>query len=201
MRNQISVPPTPRRAPRASRIAAPTRGPQRAPALHFVGHSRSASGARTIAFRLPCPPALTGPLGTAAAERRVRKAYFATLDALRTGDADPARLAALSRLVREIRSATTRVGLLHLLRAQRFVHASSGGWPAIPALPLPLERVVVTVPAGAAAEGSDALATRYAWALDWLRTHRWVGGARLVVEWRTADAAAPAVASATRAAA
>lgn len=193
MHNQILVAPARPRGPRDLRHVVPSRRPERAPALEIVGHCAAAPGAR-ISFRLPCPPDVSGPLGTSAAERRVRKAYFATLDALRTGVADPDRIAALARLARDVRCARARVGLLHLLRAQRFVRATASGWPVIPAPSGPLGRIVVTVPAGIEVECPDALATRFAWTLDWLRMHRWIDGSRATVAWRaTSDSLADAI--------
>jgi hypothetical protein len=126
-----------------------------------------------------------GHAGALAAERRVRKAYFATLDALRTGVVDPDRLVKLGRLLGEVRSATTRAGLEHLRTVQRFVCRAAAGWPVIPGPEAPLDRVVVTAPFDPARRPDRAeLERRYAWALDWLRMHRWVAGREIAIEWR-----------------
>jgi hypothetical protein len=184
----------------------------RGPALYVLGWE-SATGAAPlgspagspVAFRLPCPPTLDQPLGVAAGERRVRKAYFATLDALRTGHVDPDAEGKLARLTREVRSLGARRELQRLQRVQRFVREQAAGWPVIAAPRAPLARVVATVPAGRAAPRADEplidqplvderFAHRYAWALDWLRMHRWVAGRGLTLEWRRADEAPAALA-------
>ncbi len=157
----------------------------RAPALYFVG-SAAARPDVVSSFRLPCPPRLdAGQLGASAAERRIRKAYFATLDALRTGLVDPTRLAKLGRLASEVRSATTRGGVEHLRVVQRFVRRAASGWPVILAPEVPFDRVVVTAPFDPEARPDDVeLERRYAWVLDWLRMHRWVAGRDVAIEWR-----------------
>ena len=187
------MPPTP--APAAP---SPHR-PGRAPALYVVGFALSRPEAET-AFRLPCPPrSEEGPIGGAAAELRVRKAYYATLDALRTGQAEPERIAKLGRLIREVRSESVREGLEHLRRVQRFVRSAGGGWPVIPTPSLALDHIVVSAPASPSEDLTDAeLTHRYAWALDWLRMHRWTVGRGLLLEWRhfeplPSDAPAPAI--------
>jgi hypothetical protein len=123
----------------------------------------------------------------------MRKAYFATLDALRTGVVEPERLAKLGRLVAEVRSATARAGLEHLRVVQRFVRRAAAGWPVIATPDVPFDRVVVTAPFDPATP-TDApeLERRYAWALDWLRMHRWVVGREVAIEWRPLDRAVPA---------
>lgn len=168
------------RAPRVPRVP-------RAPALYVLGWE--SSGRTTpVAFRLPCPPALDGAFGAAAAERRVRKAYFATLDALRTGRVDDAAEARLARLTREVRSPAARRALQPLLRAQRFVRTAAAGWPVIAAPRTSLARLAVTVPPGDTMLPDAVLAGRYGWALDWMRMHRWVAGRGLVLEWRRSGA-------------
>ena len=159
--------------------------PSRQPALYIEG--RSAARPDVVAsFRLPCPPPLAdGRVGAVAAERRVRKAYFATLDALRTGVVDTGRFAKLGRLVDEVRSAATRGGLEHLRAVQRFVRRAAEGWPVIQRPEAPLDRVVVTAPFDPAQRPDGAeLEARYAWALDWLRMHRWLAGRDVAIEWR-----------------
>ena len=146
-----------------------------------------------VAFRLPCSPTLDAPLGVAAAERRIRKAYFATLDALRTGRVDPDAEAQLTRLTREVRALAVRRALQHLRAVQRFVRREAAGWPVIAAPRTPLVRVVVTAPslpsgpASHAAPSDAALTRRHAWALDWLRMHRWVAGRGLQIEWHAQE--------------
>ena len=162
----------------------------RAPAIYVVGRAEARPDV-VAAFRLPCPPVLDGRLGAIAAERRVRKAYYATLDALRTGVSDTDRLAKLARLTVEVRSATTREGLEHLRVVQRYVRRAAAGWPVILAPEAPLDRVVVTAPFGALTSADAAeLEQRYAWTLDWLRMHRWLAG-RAVIEWRSLAAGVP----------
>jgi hypothetical protein len=169
-------------ASRASRGRAP--GPTRAPAL-YVHAWDSPDLPAPVAFRLPCPPTLSQSLGVPAAERRVRKAYFATLDALRTGRVDPEAEARLARLTRDVRPLDARRELQQLQRVRQFVRTSAAGWPVIPAPRAPLVRLTLTVPPDDAAAWSEPVLTdRYAWALAWMRMHRWVAGRGLVLEWR-----------------
>ena len=166
----------------------------RAPALYIVGRA-SARPDVISTFRIPCPPSVDEePVGALAAERRVRKAYYATLDTLRTGVVAPDRLAKLGRLVTEVRSTTTRAGLEHLWVVQRFVRRAACGWPVIEPPEVPFDRVVVTAPFDPASppEGTE-LARRYEWALDWLRMHRWLAGRGVAIEWRPLAAGVPTV--------
>jgi hypothetical protein len=164
----------------------------RAPALYIVGRATARPDVVST-FRLPCPPPVDdGPVGALAAERRVRKAYYATLDTLRTGVVAPDRLAKLGRLAAEVRSATTRAGLEHLRVVQRFVQRAASGWPVIEPPAVPFDRVVVTAPFDPASPPDRSeLERRYEWALDWLRMHRWLAGREVAIEWRPLAAGIP----------
>ncbi len=158
----------------------------RAPALYVSGFvDREADGATVpFAFRLPCPPAWDDRLpGAWAAERRARRAYFATLDALRTGAVDPVETAKIERLIGDLRSHTARTALLHFQRVLEFVGRL--GRSAVPAPTEPMTAVVIGAPPVPAASTRPVdLATRYRWALEWLSTRRFVASKGLRVEWR-----------------
>ena len=166
--------------------------PSRAPALYVAGFAAGESEP-VVVFRLPGPPAWPGrPLGGWAAERRARKAYFAVLDAMRTGLVQEEQASALARLVRDVRSDAAREALAHL---QRVLHAvtRTPAAPLLDAPPAPLTAVELAPvgPPGGAAERGRPMDDRYAWALDWLRTRGLIATSGLTVRWRKASPAAP----------
>lgn len=146
----------------------PTTTPHRAPALYFSG--RTPAGV-PYSFRLPCPPTIGKRHGLAqAVERRAKKAYFAALDALVSGQVDPERDAKLRRLITEVRTDALGVGLVQLVRAMNAA-GQAGGLPLIPAPPAPLDEIVATA---TCAHARETLLTHLAWPLEWLRTRGWV---------------------------
>lgn len=146
-----------------------------------------------FAFRLPCPPAWDDRLpGAWAAERRARRAYFATLDALRTGAVDPVETAKIERLLGDLRSHTARATVSHFQRVLQFVERL-GSSAVVPPPAEPMTAVVIGAPPLPAASTRPAnLATRYRWALEWLSTRRFVASKGLRVEWRVRRATPPA---------
>src|SRR5688500_2459837 len=102
---------------RATVADLPQSPPARAPALYFVGTLPDADGGKPFNFRLPCPPTWHDRAPSAwAADRRARRAYFATLDALRSGRVDEEEVAKSQRLLADIRSMSARAALTHFLR-------------------------------------------------------------------------------------
>lgn len=167
----------------------------RAPALYVSGFvDREPDGATVpFNFRLPCPPAWDDRLpGAWAAERRARRAYFATLDALRTGAVDPVESAKIERLLADLRSKTARATVRHFQRVLDFVERL-GNSAVVPAPREPMTAVVIGAPSGSANGVRPVeLAERYGWALEWLSTRRFVVSKGLRVEWRLRRATPPA---------
>ena len=162
----------------------------RAPALYFAGTSASGDSP-TRRFRLPCPPTWDDRRPTVwAAHRRARKAYFAVLTALRTGRVAPDDIARIDGLLSETRSKSAASGLRHLRRVLQLVHARDGE-PLLLPPPAPLSSVTVTapIPPRLAHDPSvpieKRLELRYEWALEWLRTNRFIVGKGLEIWWRT----------------
>ncbi|MHB1224130.1 MAG: hypothetical protein ACYC2G_08835 [Gemmatimonadaceae bacterium] len=138
-----------------------------------------------FAFRLPCPPTWDDRLpGAWAAERRARRAYFATLDALRTGAVNAVETAKIERLLADLRSRTAQTTMRHFQRVIDFVGRPGGG-AVVPAPAEPMTAVVIDAPPLPVASTRPVdLATRYRWALEWLSTRRFVASKGLRVEWR-----------------
>jgi hypothetical protein len=161
----------------------PQSPPARAPALYFVGTLPDADGGRSFNFRLPCPPTWHDRAPSAwAADRRARRAYFATLDALRSGRVDEEEVAKSQRLLADIRSMSARAALTHFLRIMDTVREGDGV-PVIPTPPAPLSELVVTAPAMGGTPDPTELARRYRWALEWLEARRYVVGRGLQLQW------------------
>lgn len=159
----------------------------RAPALYVAGFvDRESDGAVVpFTFRLPCPPSWDDRQpGAWAAERRARRAYFATLDAMRTGVVDQTESTKLDRLLNDLRSRNASSAVGHFRTVMDFVRRL-GGKPVISAPPAPLDAVVITAPPSptGGVRPSD-LSERYRWALDWLTTRRFLAVKELRVEWR-----------------
>ncbi len=168
--------------------------PTRAPALYVSGlvEKGQDDAVRPYTFRLPCPPSWDDRRPTAwAAERRARRAYFATLDALRTGTIDPDEEAKIGRLVNDLRSNTAQETIRHFQRILGFVRGAAEGEATIPDPPAPMKSVVITAPVPTGPSRSSDLTTRYRWALDWLEARRYVAaGKELRIEWRLGTRAA-----------
>ena len=130
-----------------------------------------------VVFHLPLPPlGGAGVRAVHALERRAKKAYFAALDAMRTGVVDIDRIAQLRRLASEVRTrrSTEMVAetLEQLMGVMGAVAAGIGGAPLLPELNQPLAELVVGL-------NSHQLRCRYRrkrsadilrWPLEWLRT-------------------------------
>lgn len=162
-----------------------SRAPTRAPALYLAGFVDREPDGEVVPFscRLPVPPSWDDRRpGAWAAERRARRAYFATLDALRTGAIDPDEEAKLQRLAQDLRSATALEAMRHLQRILDFVRESAGR-VVVPTPPAPLASVVITAPPGGSTRPPD-LEARYRWALEWLQARRYLVGKSPRVEWR-----------------
>lgn len=158
----------------------------RAPALYVAGFvDREPDGAVVpFTFRLPCPPSWDDRQpGAWAAERRARRAYFATLDALRTGVVNQAESAKLDRLLHDLRSRSASAAMAHFRVVMEFVR-QLGGEPVIQPPPAPLTAVVITAPPSPAGGRAAELAGRYRWALDWLTTRRFLAPREPRIEWR-----------------
>ena len=166
-------------------MAATHKSPPRAPALYF---SAPASSPTSIAFRLPCPPVWDDRQPSVwPAERRAREAYVATLEALATGTVPPEQAVKIQRLASEVRSVSARLTLEHLLRVLGFVR--NHGRAVLPPPEAPLTSVVATVPLPPQGAGEEGLRRRYAWALEWLQTRRYLATRNLSIEWRVDVAA------------
>lgn len=137
-------------------------------------------------FRLPCPPTWNDRKPAAwAAERRARRAYFAALDALRTGEAPEVERAKLQRFLQEVRVPDVRERLEHLLRVLDFAIGRAGRGVPLPERPVrPYTRLELTVPASRDACRPEQLSARFQWALEWLRTRGYVAGRDLRIDWR-----------------
>jgi hypothetical protein len=118
-----------------------------------------------------------------AAERRARRAYFVTLDALRTGRVDEGEATKAQRLVADLRSATARGAIAHFLRIMDAVRRRGGG-PVLPTPPAPLAELVVTAPPVTGATEPTELESRYRWALEWLAARHYVVGRGLRLHWQ-----------------
>ena len=155
----------------------------RAPALYFAAVLPPEHGGGTFAFRLPCPPAWEDRAPAAwAAERRARRAYFAALDALRTGVVDEEQATKARRLLHDLKSASARGVVTHFLRIFAMVR-QSGGAHIIPTPPVPLAELRVTAPPMGLTT-TEALDARYRWALEWLEARRFVPGRGLRLHWQ-----------------
>jgi len=150
----------------------------RAPAIYIAGSS--VDGVRQ-SFRLPLPPSLDRATVWAAA-RRTRRAYIATLDAMRAGDLAPQRREKLARLYRDARSDPVRDALAHY---QRILDAVGHGATRRPLLPPPARLVA---PSGAVPRELYAprstLDERLSCVVGWLCTHGYLVAGELPVRWR-----------------
>jgi hypothetical protein len=165
-------------------VATPSSTPSRAPALYFLGRASGApADVPSFAFRLPCPPAWPDRAPSAwAAERRARRAYFAALDALRSGTVDPTEETKARRLLKDLKSPIAGGAIRHFLRVFDLVRRHGG--PIIPTPSQPLTELVVTAPPVGDLLDPEGLAARYRWAFDWLAARRYVVGKGLRLDWR-----------------
>lgn len=151
----------------------------KAPMLRVEGRVPGAQEAPVV-FLLPFPPlvASAGARAVHAVERRAKKAYFAVLDAMRTGVVDADRSAQLSRLAGEVRTgraANAEAEVLdQLVWLMSAIAAGVAGAPLLPHLREPLAALVVGVTSASATallpRSADALTEVLRWPLEWLRT-------------------------------
>lgn len=135
-------------------------------------------------FRLPCPPSWDGkPAKGWAAERRARRAYFAALDALRTGQVTDVERTKLQRFVDEVRHGSVKTHLEHLRRVFDFAHLSDGA-PVLRKPEQPFNRIELTVPVTDISSRPVQLEQRFAWTIEWLRTRGYTAGRALRIDWR-----------------
>lgn len=128
-----------------------------------------------VVFHLPLPPlGGAGVRAVHALERRAKKAYFAALDAMRTGVVDAARIAQLRRLAGEVRTrrSTEMVSeaLEQLVAVMGAVATGMGGVPLLPELNQPLAALAIGLSSAPAPASAEALADVLRWPLEWLRT-------------------------------
>ena len=88
----------------------------------------------------------------------------------------------VQRLAAEVRSVSARAALEHLLRVLGFVRRH--GRPVLPPPPAPLDTIIATVPLPPQGAGEEGLRRRYAWALEWLQSRRYLASRGLTIEWR-----------------
>ena len=164
--------------------------PVRAPAVYFAGSVR-ASGAAPTVFRLPVPPNLDAVRAAAwAIERRAKRAYFAALDAMRTGHVDAEQAAKLDRLVAEASTPAAQTVLGHLKSVMDAAVREGKEEPLLPPPEAPFDSIVASSPDAWVAAEADPT-TRLAWPLEWLRTRGYVvGGKQLEYRWEAPSASA-----------
>lgn len=156
---------------------------KRGPALYISGRPGDGAGA-WYTFRLPPPPSWDDrPLGAWAAERRAKKAYFAVLDAMRTGVISPLQMQKLGRLIDEVRSRSARLALTQLERVWQAVSRYGAESPLLPPPTRMVELTATVVRVSTAAHVN--LQSRFAWSLEWLRTRGYLAaGADELMDWR-----------------
>jgi hypothetical protein len=151
-----------------------------APMLRMEGRVLG-TGDVPVVFHLPLPPvAGAGARAVHAVERRAKKAYFAVLDAMRTGIVDADRSAQLARLAGEVRTGrsenTASEALDQLVWLMGAIAAGVIGAPLLPKLSEPLVALVVGVTVTSASasalapRSAEALAEVLRWPLEWLQT-------------------------------
>lgn len=172
-----------KRQPRRSRL------PNTAPMLRVEGCVSGDSSVRVV-FHLPFPPlGGAGVRAVHALERRAKKAYFAVLDAMRTGVVDTERVTQLRRLTGEVRTrrSTEMVAdtLEQLLGMMGAIAAGMGGAPLLPELNQPLAELVIGLNSAPAPlpVSTESLGEVLRWPLEWLRTRGVTVANGLEVHW------------------
>lgn len=176
---------------RERRRGASRRTPDGAPMLRLEGRLPGNADA-IIVFHLPIPPLVgVGARAVHALERRAKKAYFAVLDAMRTGIVDADRCAQVVRLAVEVRGRRSTdmasEQLDQLVWVLGAVAAGVAGAPLMPQLSAPLAALVVGVTSASASalvpRSGEALAELLQWPLEWLRTRGVTVTTGLDVRW------------------
>lgn len=166
-----------------------SRLPTATPMLRVEGSVSGDSSVRVV-FHLPFPPlGGAGVRAVHALERRAKKAYFAVLDAMRTGVVDTDRVTQLRRLTGEVRTrrsaemvADTLEQLLGMMGA---IAAGMGGAPLLPELNQPLAELVIGLNSAPAPLplSAESLGEVLRWPLEWLRTRGVTVANGLEVHW------------------
>lgn len=171
--------------------------PTRAPALYCAGHAGPTSSSNPpFHFRLPCPPIWDDRRPSAwAAERRARRAYFAALDALRTGQVDETEATKVDRLHDDLRSDSARASMRHFRRILGTVRRAAQ--PILPTPPAPLTALTITVPPTSGNMTPAALAERYRWSMEWMNARGYVVPKGLRLEWQVRPLPRPLAVPAT----
>ena len=150
--------------------------------MYFAGNPPEKQAAPYV-FRLPCPPDYIAVRQAGRAlKRRAKKAYFAALDAMRTGRVDSEAAAKLRRLLAE---ATTRPARMLLGQLVNIMEAAMRtGEPILPPPPVPLDSLVATAtdPYVNVKAKEDPL-EELAWPLEWLRTRGYIVSKGLQLRW------------------
>ena len=170
---------------------------RRAPAVYIAATCAARPEAR-YHFRLPCPPE---SVGGAISDRRMKRwaegAYFATLDAMRTGRVDEEQAVTLGKLLLETTTRSARSALEHLGRIIDAVVRNAGQALLPPPPPTPLDSLVATATVTLATEWDD-LVERLVWPLAWLQTRGYVARQGLDFRWQRLGGIIPAASSSPR---
>jgi hypothetical protein len=155
---------------------------QRAPAVYFAGNPPARQAAPYV-FRLPCPPDyIVVRQAGRALKRRAKKAYFAALDAMRTGRVDSEAAAKLRRLLAEATTRPARALLGQLVNVMEA--AMRTGEPILPPPPVPLGSLVATATDPYVnVKAKDDPLEQLAWPLEWLRTRGYIVTKGLQLRW------------------
>ena len=160
-----------------------------APMLRVEG-CVSGDESQRVVFHLPLPPLGSRGLRTVhAVERRAKKAYFAVLDAMRTGVVDADRNAQLRRLAGEVRTRANGAmivdALQQLVTLMGGIATGMGGAPMLPELNQPLVALVIGLTSGSAPlpSSADPLSEMLHWPLEWLHTRGVTVARGLEIRW------------------
>ena len=159
------------------------------PMLRVEGSVSGDSSVRVV-FDLPFPPlGGAGVRAVHALERRAKKAYFAVLDAMRTGVVDAERVGQLRRLAGEVRTRRSAEmvadALEQLIGVMGTIATGMGGAPVLPELNQPLAALVIglrSTPASLPAS-AESLSEVLRWPLEWLRTRGVTVANGLEIRW------------------
>ena len=170
---------------------------QRAPAVYIAATCAEKPEAR-YHFRLPCPPqSVAGAISDRGMKRWAEGAYFATLDAMRTGRVDEEQAVTLGRLLLETTTRSARSAFEHLGRIIDTVMRNAGQALLPPPPPTPLDSLVATAAVTLATEWDD-LVERLVWPLTWLQTRGYVVRQGVDLQWQRLGGIIPAASSSPR---
>ena len=170
---------------------------QRAPAVYIAATCVAKPEAR-YQFRLPCPPEpVDGIVGDRGTKRWAERAYFATLDAMRTGRVDEEHTITLGKLLLETTTRSARGAFEHLGRVIDAVVRNAGKALLPPPPPTPLDSLVATATVTLATEWDD-LVERLVWPLAWLQTRGYVVREGVDLQWQRLGGIIPAASNSPR---